>query len=464
MSSLVDADVEKFFAAIGPIIAAYDRQTFTYVAVKSAEKFEIRGANLTLGVGPSPIPFSHFESENVKAGQYRLDELASSPRDLLNKLLSGSLKTPHGELAFSGGSHGRYSSSFIPFNRPELEQQSRVNVLTIVGGPAPALGGIEQTKLDWELKAAEQPYDSLQELMLAFHCYDLALQQSVYVVVVAHHVAVVDLSVAVAGKTVKPRIFLARELSPDKAQLGYRVYSKGIVVTRGRTSGADMEWSPKDEIVKQGEFEMPVPGGAVVHCVASYDGMAQHFGWLMDPMNAQNPKRAIYTEFDANMEALQDFLAGQRKAEAAGDFETGVRWLLWMLGFSVADLGSNKRTSDAPDLIAVTPNGHVAVIECTIGMLKADYKLSKLQIRTAEVRRRLQESGNGFSRVLPVIVTAKTRADVEADAEQAEKWGICVLTRENLVNLIGRTHPLANADALYTEAEQTVSGSEAPAL
>ncbi len=131
-----------------------------------------------------------------------------------------------------------------------------------------------------------------------------------------------------------------------------------------------MKWSPKDEIVKQGEFEMQVPGGAVVHCVASYDGMAQHFGWLIDPVNAQNPKRAIYTEFDANMEVLQDLLAGQKKGDAAGDFETGVRWLLWMLGFSVADLGGNKRTRDAPDLIAITPNGHVAVIECTIGMLK----------------------------------------------------------------------------------------------
>jgi hypothetical protein len=53
---------------------------------------------------------------------------------------------------------------------------------------------------------------------------------------------------------------------------------------------------------------------------------------------------------------LNDFLS---KSGARGrdgrDLESGIAWLLWMLGFSVAHLGGTDRTQDAADLIATTP-------------------------------------------------------------------------------------------------------------
>jgi hypothetical protein len=88
---------------------------------------------------------------------------------------------------------------------------------------------------------------------------------------------------------------------------------------------------------------------------------------------------------------------------------------LWLLGFSVAQLGGTPRTQDAADIIATTPNGHFAVIECTTGLLKADNKLPLLHDRAQAVRRALESSAHNQLRVLPVIVTTKSREEIKPD-------------------------------------------------
>ena len=86
-----------------------------------------------------------------------------------------------------------------------------------------------------------------------------------------------------------------------------------------------------------------------------------------------------------------------------------------MLGFSVIHFGGTPKTSDAPDLIAVTPQGHYAIIECTTGLLKAANKLPHLVERAEKTRQALIASGHGYLRVLPIIVTNKRRDEVKAD-------------------------------------------------
>src|SRR5947209_18930713 len=97
-----------------------------------------------------------------------------------------------------------------------------------------------------------------------------------------------------------------------------------------------------------------------------------------------------------------------------------------MLGFGVAQIGTPSRTSDAPDIIATTPNGNFLVVECTTGLLRGDDKLGKLYDRTQRIRDRLLSP----TIVLPVIVTSKPLSHVEPDVERAVQLGIAVLARE----------------------------------
>ena len=132
-----------------------------------------------------------------------------------------------------------------------------------------------------------------------------------------------------------------------------------------------------------------------------------------------------------------------------------------MLGFSVANLGGTERTQDASDLLVTTPYGHVAVVEVTMGLLKAENKLSILHERVQAVRRSLDNSNNRHIRILPIIITSKTRVEIQPDVEQAEKWGILVLTREDLETAVNTTLVFPNAEQMFEQAERTVRDARA---
>lgn len=164
---------------------------------------------------------------------------------------------------------------------------------------------------------------------------------------------------------------------------------------------------------------------------------------------------------DPALETIKDIVGkALRKGQDARDLEAAIAWLLWMLGFSVAQLGATSRTQDAADLIATTPNGHFAVVECTTGLLKADNKLSILYDRAQAVRRALDTSRHNQLRILPVMVTTKTRDEIRPDLEQAERLGVLVLCREDVSRMLDRTIQFPTPDQLYDENAQTVRAAQ----
>jgi hypothetical protein len=132
--------------------------------------------------------------------------------------------------------------------------------------------------------------------------------------------------------------------------------------------------------------------------------VAQQFGWY--PSTTQNARRAAYEAFDPSLQTLRSIIpGGPIRGRDARELESAVAWILWMLGFSVVHLGSTTRMQDAADLLATTPSGHIAVIECTTGLLKAENKLALLHDRSHAVRRALDASGARHLRLLTVMVS-----------------------------------------------------------
>jgi len=235
-----------------------------------------------------------------------------------------------------------------------------------------------------------------------------------------------------------------------------------MVVKRASISGAALSWSDTENF-QHGEVKMEVRAGAAVHCVACYADQAQHHWWIADPATAQNPFRAVHQAFDSKLEVLHELISkAQSRGANARDLEVAVSWLLWMLGFSATHIGAAPKTSDGPDLIAATPLGNFAVIECTTGILKEDNKLPHLVQRAEKVRETLAASGHQHLRVLPILVTTKTRDEVKADLEQAHKLGVLVATREDFSELINRTLVFPDANRLYAQAEETMRRSLNP--
>ena len=459
---LMDHDqkiADAFFARLAPWQDAYQKfSSLSYFAVRHEGAFVLAQARLFLNTVLSDLPLTHFQTENIRAGHFLVSDLTASAQSVVGMLTDGRVDCPGGELWFPPANDGQYSADHLPFHPEGLHNGNRWDVLTLSG--ARRADHVREPQLDWEVKAAATPYDSIAELMTEYRLGALR-SDTVNLEVVAFNVAVVDLSSTVSGTKAHPAVLLANGLSPDKVMLGYRVFSQGRVVQRATIPGAAMQWGRGDAL-QRGVGQVDIPPAAVLHCVASYSGVAHHQGWLSDPLTVQNPRRSAYEAFDDKLDVLRDFLAkSQGKGRDARDLEAGVSWLLWMLGFSVAHLGGTDKTQNAPDLIATTPRGNFAVIECTTGLLKAENKLALLVDRTEALRRRLEASGNRHLNVLSMIVTSKTREEINADLEQAEKLGVAVLSKESLEDALKRTLVLPDAELLFAEAEQAVRAARA---
>jgi len=196
----------------------------------------------------------------------------------------------------------------------------------------------------------------------------------------------------------------------------------------------------------------------LVQAFLSYDRVSLHQWWITDPTKHLNPRHAIHQAFDQEQELLRRILFTP-ETDKPYAFEGAVSALLSLLGFSVANYGRIPKLQKGPDIVAVTPLGHVAVVECTIGLLNENDKLAKLVQRTKLIKTKLAEAGHGRLEVQATIVTPLSRGEVAADLEIAGEHGIAVVCKEDLERLVSQVALPPNADRLFTDSRGLIPGS-----
>ena len=443
--------IDSFFAAIEPVSSAYAHKVFSYLAVRSADSFVLCDGRIFLNIyPPKEKQRAKFSSENVRAGRFNIDDMGMGLKEFLQSLSDGSIETEDGPLLFAPNDAGGHDAFFEPYNQEGLRNQSRYNLLTISGAYRDPY--LKQPNLDWELKAAAEPFDTIQELQFEFNLGQPPTDRT-RIEVVGFNTAVVSAEhSSVSDSKAHPVILVALGIPETEVTLGYRVVTQENVIDRASVNGSEMSWT-EHEGMRMGELEFEIPSGAVVHTIVSCGGIAQHHYWLADPENFPNPRRSTLGVFDKDFETLLDFLSRSGgRGHDARDFEAGVSWLLWMLGFSTAHMGGTKRMQDAADIIAITSSNRIAVVECTTGLLRTENKLPLLIARAEAVQSKLAKSGSGHLSVLPVMITSKSKAEIKADLEHAENLGVLVLTKENLENMWERTLIQHDADVLFDQA------------
>lgn len=444
--------IETFFARIQPWSVAYMcHGRICFLALRESEEWLLVSARVYLETTSRTNPERDFRTSHVWAGSISLKDLGSSPKDLLALLIDGRLNIGDETVTFEPSDQGSYSAFYLPFHTEGLKNNNRLAVLTIAGKRFRL--AIDRTELDWELKAAATPFETVDELTGVYQTGMLKgdLQTVEFI---AFQTVAVDATSRVEGITARLVASLAAALDPHNVTLGYRVIQSGAVIKRGIIEGRSLQWK-KVEDGQRGMKSLRIPKGSILHLIASYSGVAHHQNWFADPKIFPNPRRSAYERFDEGLVILQEFLSKHGKGSAR-DLESGVAWLLWLLGFSTAHFGANSKTSEGPDLLATTPQGHFLVVECTTGLLKADNKLPKLVDRHTMLVARLQGSGSRHLRALPVIVTSKSKDEIRADVDQAEKLGVLVITSETLSTLVARTVFAQNVDELFSEAEKVI--------
>ena len=425
----------------------------SYLAVKDDDNFVLVQARVFLTAFAREIPKSHVSLENVRAGYFLLSDLDLDPKKFFADLIStGKMPTPSGNIDFLPTDQGAYSSYHQPFHQDAINEGRRLIALTISGQKRHNL--IRQPHIDWELKASSKPFDSLAELMHGYHLGSL-FGDSGYVEFLADNLAEVDFSSSINGEKASLAVLLAKGLSPLEVKIGYRVFVQGKVVQREAMNGSEMIWTDKGDL-QRGTCDTLIPVGAVLHCVASYAGVAQHQAFIADPSTFQNSQRSVFEVFDPGLKNLKDFVdrAGT-KGTNSRELESSISWLFSMLGFRVSHLGNVEQTYNAVDLIVATPSNKFALVECTTGLIKAD-KIDLLVSRTEAVKLKLKESGSHVPKVIAVMISSRTRQEIKIGAEAAEKIGVLILAREDIDSAIDRTVLLPDPEGTYLEAEQAL--------
>ncbi len=453
MNDFSQQQFNAFFSAISAWRAAYRRARLHFLAVRQGEELSIISARIYLDVGGSDQIRSHFRAGALEAGQWDIPQTELSVEDVTLALISehGLLIEGIGRLRLVSDTRSDIFIAPPTLLHPEgLNSGNRLAVLSLAG--ANWAERVRQPESDWLLKAADIPYDSVQELCSEYGLGALRGDSSLIEVVARTAIEVLARS-EVKGTSAELGVWMASSLDRAKARIGFRVLDKGDVLKRGAVSGKDLIWQDEG-LASIGTTQLEIPAGAVVQCIASYGGHAHHLQWRADPSIFQNPRAAVLAMVDQSQQTIRSYLQPDLppRGKAADDFEAAIGWLLWALGFSTATFGTNAKTRDAFDTVAVTPNGDFVVVECTLGLLRADSKLSKLAARAASLRETLATSNMKNLRVLPVIVTAMTAEQIKADKAQAEEIGILVLTKENLDEVFNELLRYPDADRLFERA------------
>ena len=457
MSSQQEQDFSKFEALLEQWNGAYQCAVSSYVGLKGAQ-----GSRLLFGrvlLEPSRTGISdttfNFETEHVIAARF---VTGAGPSEVASFLA----KAKNGEIPCVGGAtlalerNADLSTYFAPIHHPFISEGPRLpsllirgmskhNLLTTTGDPR---------QLDWELKAADAPFDNLDELLI--HCGLPTLTQmgdSTALEVVARSPGMIGVASIIKDGDAIIECRVADALDIGRLRIGYKVFRKDVV-DRASVDGSTLEWRQEGDI-KIGACRVAVGDASLLQTFLSYAETALHQWWITDPQKRLNPRHAIHQIFDDDLELLKQMLL-KPETDKPYVFEGAVSALLNLLGFSVSNYGRIPKLQKGPDIIAVSPSGHVAVIECTVGLLDENDKLAKLVQRTKLIRERLNETGYGFLQLQPVIVTPLTRDEVTANLETAGKHNIAVVCRENVEAMLNQITLPLDAERLFQETKRLI--------
>jgi len=459
MTSLQEQSFSDFESLFLLWADAYQCATISYVGLKMSQGPRLLFGRVLLEPARSGVNDKafRFESEHLVAARFISSTTPADIKNILEKAKSGELQISNGASGLClEADNKNLQACFWPIHHPLLLDGPRLPTLRVIGTSRRSLTHYleNQGALDWELKAAEIPFDNLDELLLQCNLpTQMQMGDLTMLDIVAKPPVVISDTSAITGSDAVIECRLATALDIGKLRLGYKILHKESI-DRKSVSGSALDWQ-QDGDIKIGTYRAPVGNASLLQAFVSYAGVSHHQWWVTDPQKRLNPRLAIHQVFDEDLELLRRMLL-KPETDKPYVFENAVSTLLNLLGFSVSNYGRIPKLQKGPDIIAVSPAGHVGVIECTVGLLDENDKLAKLVQRVKLIRDKLNETGYGFLQLQAVIVTPLSRNEVTANLETAGKHEIAVVCKEDIEEMLKQVSLPPNAERLFEDAKRLV--------
>lgn len=438
------AKIDKFFSEIAPFEAAYHHTSFRFIALRHKGEWRLSQGVVAFDLAPHKL-LPPFETDDIYACELSLSKMALSPREFLQRLLSGGIEFADRILKFPTDHSGNHSAVLFTFDGGRYSQD-RAGQLILNGSNAHYYIPNEP-EIVRQLKTSEAAFQSIQELAAHFHLsFDNSM--NLHVDLLAPRIAeITDNSYLAHGKA---RIELHLSGALDHKQI--RLALRGISYDGQEQSIAvpPMPWK-RDSIQNWScVLDVLFPDGKSVACTVSYGGFVQQQRVLAEPISLRDSLRFIFGQWDPTSKVFSQVIEkNEIKGRDGRDLEDSVAAMLSLAGFRVIaadrlpDLGEV-----APDVIAADTRGNLLIVECTLKLPKADDKIGKLFRRYKSICEGLDRAGWDRIQTLAVLAVALPRGDIVPYVEEARKAGIFLWGREDLHRL-RQLAEAETADAIF---------------
>lgn len=443
--------VEQFLDSVRHQLPAYRHSSVSFVSLVHEGYETIVRASLRLDAEPATNLKAEISISDLRAAQVPLPGAAKGLGDLLSTLISGE--------AVLIGSHMLKLHPETPHSAsPYYEKASQIDgrlpryrERLVLSGLSPwILFNPRQPELDRLLQS--HAFDSLSDLLREYDLEGIGHSDRTTFEIIAGPVARIEDASQIQGDRVEISVLLASDLPVKDFQLTVRNADRREE-SRRRTFGmTDFTWTPLQDC-RRGVTSFSVPKGTILEARALFAGYVQDSAQLADLNSLPNPRRRVVELNDQDLKKTISSLTNikERDNNLRNDFESSVAVLFHLLGFETVRIGGNRKTTDGPDIYAKAPSGELLVVECTSGAFDEE-KLGKLLTRTKHARERFDDFSPQpcITKVTPAIVTPRTATELGSLLPQAEKDGVLVLYRPDLLDAIEQTQFSPNADVMLS--------------
>lgn len=447
------AEITKFLESIQHRIPFYRYRIVSYLLLKDSETPRIVLSRVFYDYLPPRADASfRFESRSLQAGIFV--EEVTRETSLRNFLDKPELRVDNAIAQFKIAPSKR-ATVYIRTDNPDPLQNSVSQpsiAISFDDDRHSTISHLQTLELKEELKTHESPYHDVSELLTRVglnHLMQSAGDPTIEVVA------------AQVTHIIEPPVFDDRRCSVflvapaqidiSTIRLGFRVIGESI--QRGVAAIEKERDLPKDGAIRLA-VHVASDDAAYIQLFVSVKGDLMHQLWSANPKKSLNLFAAVYRHIDNELAVLKKLLF--EPGNKSRDFELGVTYLLEQLGFHALHFGGFKQLENTVDVIAITPQRRILLVECSTEIESAQGKLAKLVNRASRIQEWLDSVGIKPESMRCAFVTTKAKHELVGDVTYAAEHKIAMIYREDITAVVEGINGPQNPEEIFSRIVQMV--------
>lgn len=455
MSNLPSPQVEYVLRNYSNWKLAVDHVSIEYVAVRSSGSWVLSNARVLLAPNRLEKKISDVvETSEVRVGQIRMRLTPSKLDVFLCNLQAGWLKALNVDYRFPEGEPlSIYSPSAyqqIDYSVPQLE----IRVDRTLG----LSQQINFAAVNNELRIGEIPFDGLADLLTYYHfSRDGHFPNEQKISISIRSPADFEFEAcSLSDNRLKIQVRCKAGYGREQLTVAIRQFPNPDI-SRRRQVASLLSWIRGHAGFEFGSLEMDLENCTAVELMLCAGGFSVQQVFITDKNKSLNPRLAVYQRYDPELQQLRGYL--DPHVSKSRHLEQGVATLLYLLGA----VCSNPPATDAPDIIAETRAGRLAIVECTVKITDMREKAGKLINRRHALT--FNADGSGPTRdVLALLVVSLPKNKIPLEEDFLAKNQILLVTREDIDAAMKRLEFPPDLEELYTSTTELLQRALSAAL